>query len=81
YTAVLVASSLAVALAPNFPVFLVGRSLVGVSIGGFWSLSTAILARLASGRDEEGSAPSDQPAKKTAERRGKDEGECGATLK
>lgn len=51
YTAVLVASSLAVALAPNFPVFLVGRSLVGVSIGGFWSLSTAILARLASGRD------------------------------
>ncbi|XKM43106.1 MFS transporter (plasmid) [Rhizobium ruizarguesonis] len=51
YTAVLVASSLAVALAPNFPVFLVGRSLVGVSIGGFWSLSTAILARLASDRD------------------------------
>ncbi|MGO8565377.1 hypothetical protein ACC743_39110 [Rhizobium ruizarguesonis] len=27
------------------------RSLVGVSIGGFWSLSTAILERLASGRD------------------------------
>ncbi len=51
YTAVLVASSLAVALAPNFPVFLVGRSLVGVSIGGFWSLSTAILARLVSDRD------------------------------
>ncbi|WP_064693181.1 MFS transporter [Rhizobium aegyptiacum] len=51
YTAVLVASSLAVALAPNFLVFLVGRSLVGVSIGGFWSLSTAILARLAADRD------------------------------
>ncbi|EJC72536.1 arabinose efflux permease family protein [Rhizobium leguminosarum bv. trifolii WSM2012] len=51
YTAILVASSLAVALAPNFPVFLVGRSLIGISIGGFWSLSTAILARLASSRD------------------------------
>lgn len=47
----LVASSLAVALAPNFLVFLVGRALVGISIGGFWSLSTAILARLASGAD------------------------------
>ncbi|CCF00932.1 putative MFS family transporter protein (plasmid) [Sinorhizobium fredii HH103] len=51
YTAVLVASSLAVALAPSFVVFLVGRALVGISIGGFWSLSTAILARLASGPD------------------------------
>jgi predicted MFS family arabinose efflux permease len=51
YTAVLVASSLAVALAPNFLVFLVGRALVGISIGGFWSLSTAILARLAAGPD------------------------------
>lgn len=51
YTAVLVASSLAVALAPNFLVFLAGRALVGIAIGGFWSLSTAILARLASGSD------------------------------
>jgi predicted MFS family arabinose efflux permease len=48
YTAVLAASSLAVALAPSFSVFLVGRALVGIAIGGFWSLSTAILARLAS---------------------------------
>jgi predicted MFS family arabinose efflux permease len=47
YTAVLVASSLIVALAPNFPIFMVGRALVGIAIGGFWSLSTAILARLA----------------------------------
>jgi predicted MFS family arabinose efflux permease len=51
YTAVLAASSLAVALAPTFAVFLAGRALVGVAIGGFWSLSTAILARLASGPD------------------------------
>ncbi|CDM62213.1 MULTISPECIES: MFS transporter [Rhizobium] len=51
YTGVLVLSSLTVALAPNFAVFLAGRALVGVAIGGFWSLSTAILARLASKSD------------------------------
>lgn len=49
YTAILTVSSLAVALAPNFTVFLIGRALVGIAIGGFWSLSTAILARLAAG--------------------------------
>ncbi len=51
YTGVLTVSSLTVALAPNFTVFLMGRALVGVAIGGFWSLSTAILARLASKAD------------------------------
>ncbi|MBB3649262.1 putative MFS family arabinose efflux permease [Rhizobium sp. BK619] len=51
YTGVLVLSSLAVAFAPTFAVFLAGRALVGVAIGGFWSLSTAILARLASKSD------------------------------
>jgi predicted MFS family arabinose efflux permease len=49
YTAVLAGSTVVVGLAPNFLVFLVGRALVGIAIGGFWSLSTAILARLASG--------------------------------
>lgn len=47
YTGVLILSGVAVAFAPNYLVFMVGRALVGVSIGGFWSLSTAILARLA----------------------------------
>lgn len=51
YTAILLVSSLAVAMAPNFTVFLIGRALVGIAIGGFWSLSTAILARLATGAD------------------------------
>lgn len=51
YTSILVVSSLAVAMAPSFAVLLVGRALVGMAIGGFWSLSTAILARLASGAD------------------------------
>lgn len=46
YTAVLVASGFAVAMAPNYGVFMLGRALIGVSIGGFWSLSTAIIARI-----------------------------------
>ncbi len=51
YTAVLIASGLMVTFAPNYIVFMVGRALIGVSIGGYWSLSTAIVARLASGPD------------------------------
>ncbi len=51
YTGTLVVSGLSVALAPNYAVFMFGRALVGIAIGGFWSLSTAILARLATGRD------------------------------
>lgn len=46
HTALLVVSGVAVTFAPNYLVFMVGRALVGVSIGGFWSLSTAILARI-----------------------------------
>jgi predicted MFS family arabinose efflux permease len=51
YTVVLVLSGLAVTFAPNYLAFMVGRALIGVSIGGFWSLSTAILARLVRGPD------------------------------
>jgi predicted MFS family arabinose efflux permease len=51
YTGVLILSGLAVAFAPNYLVFMTGRALVGVSIGGFWSLSTAILSRLATATD------------------------------
>jgi predicted MFS family arabinose efflux permease len=51
YTAVLVASSLAITFAPNYLVFMFGRALIGMSIGGYWSLATAIVARIASGPD------------------------------
>jgi predicted MFS family arabinose efflux permease len=51
YTAVLVASGLAITFAPNYLVFMLGRALIGISIGGFWSLSTAILARIVRGPD------------------------------
>lgn len=35
-----------VALAPNYLVYLIGRSLIGVVIGGFWSMSAAAAMRL-----------------------------------
>lgn len=42
----MVASGLMVAFAPNTVVFMAGRALLGVVIGGFWSLSTATVMRL-----------------------------------
>ena len=44
-------SGVAITFAPNYLVFMFGRALIGVSIGGFWSLSTAISARIVSGPD------------------------------
>ena len=45
-TGLMAVSGLLVAFAPNAPVFMVGRALVGVVIGGFWSLSAATVMRL-----------------------------------
>lgn len=46
YTLVMIGSGLAVTLAPNYEVFMCGRALIGVAIGGFWSLTTAIIVRV-----------------------------------
>nr|WP_307729870.1 MFS transporter [Duganella sp. sic0402] len=35
-----------VAFAPNYLIFMLGRALIGVAIGGFWSMSAAIAMRL-----------------------------------
>lgn len=48
-TGLMAVSGLLVAFAPNAPVFMVGRALVGVVIGGFWSLSAATVMRLVPG--------------------------------
>jgi predicted MFS family arabinose efflux permease len=45
-TACMGASLVLVALAPNFAFLMVARALLGVTIGGFWSLSSATLMRL-----------------------------------
>lgn len=44
--ALMLASATLAALAPSFGVFLVGRALIGVAIGGFWAMSAAIAMRL-----------------------------------
>ncbi|MBB3409935.1 putative MFS family arabinose efflux permease [Rhizobium sp. BK316] len=47
-TMLLVVSGLAVTFAPSYPILMLGRALLGISIGGFWSMSTAIVMRLVS---------------------------------
>lgn len=48
FAALLIASGTIVTLAPNYAVLMLGRALLGVAIGGFWSMSTAIVMRLVS---------------------------------
>ncbi|RKH14706.1 MFS transporter [Corallococcus sp. CA053C] len=50
-TSVMLVSGLVVALAPNYPVFMFGRALIGIVVGGFWSLSAATVMRLVPGKD------------------------------
>lgn len=45
-TILMLVSGLTVAFAPNYLVFMAGRALIGVVIGGFWSMSAATVMRL-----------------------------------
>ncbi|MFY7835698.1 MAG: MFS transporter [Novosphingobium sp.] len=45
-TALMAASGIVVSAAPNFAVLMVGRAMIGVVIGGFWSMSAATVMRL-----------------------------------
>ncbi|MDB5897591.1 MAG: rane protein major facilitator superfamily [Ramlibacter sp.] len=45
-TAVMLASLLLIAAAPNFAFLMAARALLGVTVGGFWSLSTATIMGL-----------------------------------
>ena len=47
----LILSNLLVAFAPNLPSLLAGRVLLGVALGGFWTLSAATMMRLVPERD------------------------------
>jgi predicted MFS family arabinose efflux permease len=51
HTVILTGSSVVIALAPDFAAFLAGRVMVGVAVGGFWSLAISLLARLATPAD------------------------------
>ncbi len=45
-TVLMLVSGLLVAFAPNFAVLMIGRALLGIVIGGFWSMSAATVMRL-----------------------------------
>jgi predicted MFS family arabinose efflux permease len=45
-TALMLSSLILIAMAPNFCVLMVARALLGIVIGGFWSLATATVMRL-----------------------------------
>ncbi|RQR53103.1 MFS transporter [Burkholderia sp. Bp9140] len=45
-TLVMIVSGTVVACAPNYLAFIAGRALIGVAIGGFWSMSAATAMRL-----------------------------------
>ncbi|MEG2963937.1 MAG: MFS transporter, partial [Janthinobacterium sp.] len=47
-TALLIASNLLVALAPSYGAILLGRAMLGVGVGGFWAIGSAIGPRLVS---------------------------------
>lgn len=46
FSLILVMSGTIVTFAPNYLVLMIGRSLLGIAIGGFWSMSTSIVMRL-----------------------------------
>ncbi|RXT49903.1 MFS transporter [Bradyrhizobium betae] len=50
-TGVTLVSGIVVAFAPNYPLFMAGRALVGVAVGGFWSMSAATMIRIVKARD------------------------------
>jgi predicted MFS family arabinose efflux permease len=45
-SAILVLSNLIVALAPNLPMILLGRVLLGIDIGAFWAISSVVATRI-----------------------------------
>lgn len=45
-TTILLASLVLIACAPNFLVFMAARALLGVTVGGFWALSTSTIMRM-----------------------------------
>ncbi|WP_127019297.1 MFS transporter [Rheinheimera mangrovi] len=46
FTALMAFSGVLVAFAANYPVYMIGRMMIGVVIGGFWSMSAAVAIRL-----------------------------------
>ncbi|AFR04646.1 hypothetical protein PEC301653_41300 [Pectobacterium carotovorum subsp. carotovorum] len=45
-TLLIAISGAIIALAPNYMIYMAGRALIGIAIGGFWSMSAASAIRL-----------------------------------
>lgn len=50
-TGFMLLSLVLVAAAPNFAILMIGRALLGICIGGFWALATAVIMRLVPAQD------------------------------
>jgi len=50
-TALMGVSGVVIGLASNYAMYMLGRALIGVVVGGFWSLSAAVAMRLVPARD------------------------------
>ena len=50
-TAMMAVSGVIIALAQNYTVYMIGRALIGIVIGGFWSMSAATAMRLVPSSD------------------------------
>lgn len=50
-TGVTLVSGILVAFAANYPIFMAGRALVGMAVGGFWSMSAATMIRIVPAKD------------------------------
>jgi predicted MFS family arabinose efflux permease len=46
FSVILILSSFLVAFAPNYTALLIGRFLLGIGVGGFWSMAAAVAMRL-----------------------------------
>lgn len=47
----LILSNLLVGLAPNYPILLIGRGMLGICVGGFWSMASAVTLQLVPTKD------------------------------
>lgn len=45
-TVLMAISGITIALAPGYPIYMLGRGMIGIVIGGFWSMSAATAIRL-----------------------------------
>lgn len=51
FSVIVIISNLIVAFAPNYTIMLVGRALLGICVGGFWSMASAVALQLAIPKD------------------------------